>query len=282
MKNAKHVLTAVSTVSLLASGTPLFAQDSAAFTWEGEIEIGNDSVYSSDVSANEISDTYGIVDLVGELALGAGVSVFAELVAESVTGATADRAFDDIGVYLAEFGLQFGVGPATVRLGKIHPSFGTAWDEAAGFYGATLAEDYELAEQIGVTADIPLGDNGGVLSAGLFFADTTVLSRSAGFDRGRNTTAAGGAGNTGRPDNVTLQWAQGVGNTSFKLGGRFLSAGTGDVSDETGFVGSVGHVFDNGLGLFAEAAAFDGFGGTTDNATYVTLNAVYGIGDLSL
>lgn len=254
----------------------------AEFTWEGEIEIGNEQIISSDVAANEIRDTYATITATGTYTFGNGIALFSTLTAESVTDATADRSFDDIGLYVEELGLSFGIGEATtVSIGKLHPVFGTAWDDAAGFFGGTLAEDYELAEQIGVLADVEL-DGAGTLSFGIFYADDTGLSRSAWFDRGRNTAAAGGAGNTGELDNFAIQWAHSVGATRFHIGARHLSASAGDVDDEQGFVAGIGHSFADGFDVFAEVASFSNFGGGADDATYATLNAAYGIGQWTL
>jgi len=272
----------------LALGAPFLlcvpgamAQEASRFTWEGELEIGNDSVVDSNTPGNEISDTYATGEVNAAYALTDSVAIFGGLTWESMTGATDDRAFGDMGLYIHELGLQFDTGVAAFQVGKVHPVFGTAWDAAAGFYASSLAEDYELAEQIGVLAEVDLGD-AGVLAMGVFYADDTVLSESAGFNRGRNSSAAGGAGNTGKLNNVALQWGKEWDATFAYAGVRFLSASTGDVSDETGFVAGLGHAFDGGLDVFAEVAAFDGYGGTTDNATYATLNAAYAIGNLTL
>ena len=268
-----------------ACGAPFVFSATAAqaeFTWEGEIEIGNEQIISSDVAANEIRDTYATITATGTYTFDNGVSLFSTLTAESVTDATADRSFDDIGLYIEEIGLSFGIGEATtVSIGKLHPVFGTAWDDAAGFFGGTLAEDYELAEQIGVLADVEL-NGAGTLSFGVFYADDTGLSRSAWFDRGRNTAAAGGAGNTGELDNFAIQWAHSVGATRFHIGARHLSASAGDVDDEQGFVAGIGHSFADGFDVFAEVASFSNFGGGADDATYATLNAAYGIGQWTL
>ncbi len=263
-------------------GTPLAAQQ-VEFSWEGELEIGIDEVYSSDDPTAEFRDIYPILNLSGELAFANGISLFAGVVAEPVVDAADDREFDDLGVYLEELGLRYAAGPAVFTVGKFSPTFGVAWDATAGFYGAFLAEDYELLEKIGVAADVSLGDTGGVLSFALFYDDDTALSRSIGFDRGRNVAEFGGAGNTGELNNATLTWTQTFGDsTDVQLGVRHLSGSTGDVSDDTGIVASVSHVFGNGLGVFGEVASFDGYEGSGNDATYVTLNAVYGIGPWSL
>ncbi|MEL0437027.1 porin [Phycobacter sp. K97] len=265
----------------LAFGAPFMlcaTTAQAEFTWEGEIEIGNEQVVSSDAPANEIRDTYLMITATGTYTFGNGVALFSTLTAESVTDATVDRTFDDMGLYVEELGLSFGIGQATtVSVGKLHPVFGTAWDDAAGFFGSTLAEDYELSEQIGVLADVEL-NGAGTLSFGIFFADDTGLSRSWGEDRGRNRASDGGAGNTGELDNFAIQWAHSVGDTRFHVGARHLSASAGDVDDEQGFVIGIGHSFAGGLDLFAEAASFSHFGGGADDATFATLNAAYAVG----
>ena len=167
-------------------------------------------------------------------------------------------------------------------MGKLEPAFGTVWDTSAGFCGAGFAEDHELVEMLGGIADLDMGDAGG-LSLGVFFADNTALSRSVGHERGQTTTADGGAGNTGRLNNVSLEWTKEWGEATYALvGARHLSAGVGDASDETGFVAGFGYGFENGLNLVGEIATFDGFGGSADDATYVTLNANYAIGELTL
>lgn len=254
----------------------------AEFTWEGEIEIGNEQVISSDTAANEIRDTYLIVTATGSYSFRNGVALFSTLTAESVTDASDDRTFEDMGLYVEELGLSFGIGQATtVSIGKLHPVFGTAWDDAAGFFGSTLAEDYELSEQIGVLGDVEL-NGAGTLSFGVFFADDTGLSRSWGEDRGRNRASAGGAGNTGELDNFTIQWAHSIAGTRFHIGARHLSASAGDVGDEQGLVIGVGHSFAGGLDIFAEAASFSNFGGAADDATFATLNAAYGVGQWTI
>lgn len=254
----------------------------AEFNWEGEIEIGNEQVVSSDDAANELRDTYAIITATGTYSFANGVEIFSTLTAESVTDLTEDRSFDDIGLYVEELGLSFGLGDSTtITVGKLHPVFGSAWDDTAGFFGGTLAEDYELVEQIGAIADVEL-NGAGTLSFALFYADDTALSRSAFYDRGRTSDADGGAGNTGRPDNFSVQWNHEFNDTRFHIGARHLSAGAGDVDDEQGIVVGLGHSFEGGFDAFAEVASFSNFGGSADDATYVTLNGAYAIGTLTL
>jgi len=268
MKNT-HLLAGAAGACLLASGAPLLAQDSSRFSYELEVEIGVDSVVSSDVAANELTDVYLSADAALEFAISNTVTAFMGLTLESVIDPTADRTFEDLGLYVGELGLAFNLGNTTLSFGKISPAFGTAWDTAPGFYGTSYAEDYELSEMIGFMAELELGQ--GTLTASAFYADDTALSNSWGTRRGRNTTAAGGAGNTGKLDNFALQYDVEFGDTTLHAGARYLSKGTGDADDERGFSLGVSHAINDTLDVMAEVASFDGFGGSTDDAVYATV-----------
>ena len=254
----------------------LAAEETSRFIWEGEIEIGFQSIFDSDVAANEVDDPYIIGEFAAEYALTDTVALFGGLTFEEMNGP--DSGINDVGLYIHELGATFSAGQATYLIGKFGPAFGASWDEAAGFFGGMVAEDYELTEMLGGAIDYELA-SGGVISFSLFFADNTFLSESAFYNRGRNSTSAGGAGNTGKLNNFAVQWTQEFGATRVLAGARFLSAGTGDAKDETGLVFGLGHSFDNGLDFWGEVAAFDGFGGSTDDALYTTLNLAYAIGD---
>ena len=275
-----YKLTAGWAASLMLVAGAAAAQDTG-FTWEGSLEVGVDSTVSSDDPAGEITDTYGILEAAFQAAVAERVTLFGGLTLESVTDPEATRSFEDMGLYVSELGLQFEFDAATLSVGKISPVFAAAWDETPGFYGTSLAEDYELSEVIGGSVDYPLGGEGGTLSFAVFYQDDTGLSDSLGTKRGRNTTAAGGAGNTGKLNNASLQWTNSFGPTTVWVGARHLSAGEGDASDETGAVAGLMHDFGNGFDMIAEVAHFDGFAGTGEDATYATLGGSYGVGDWS-
>lgn len=253
---------------LCVSSHAAFAQD-AGFTWEGEVEFGIDSTVAADDPAAEFTDTYVSASVAFEAALSSRVSAFGELTLESVLDADEDRLFDDLGLYVSTLGLRLNFGASTVSVGKISPSFGVAWDGAPGFYGTALAEDYELAEMIGASVETSIG--AGTLSLASFYVDNTGLSDSLGTKRGRVTTADGGAGNTGKLDNFAVQYTRDVGDTTGWIGARHLSAGQGDVSDETGIVAGISHDFGNGVDMIGEIAHFDGAGGSGQDATYLTV-----------
>jgi hypothetical protein len=262
----------------MAGATSVYAQE-AGFTWEGSLEIGVDSTIDADDQGAEVSDAYLTFEAAFEAALTDRISVFGGLTLESVTDAEDDRAFEDLGLYVSELGLRFSFGETVVSVGKISPVFAVAWDGAPGYYGTTLAEDYELSEMIGVTVETPVSSAGGTLSFAAFYADDTALSNSIGHKIGRNSVDAGGVGNTGKLNNVALQYTQEFGDTSAWIGARHLSAGTGDVSDETGIVAGLTHDFGNGFDVIGEVAHFNGVGGADADATYITLGGAYAVDD---
>lgn len=270
---------ALAAACLLASGSAALADDGSRFSYEAELEFAIDSVVSSDVATDELTDTTASLNVGLGFDITDNISLFSALTLETVTDPTDSRAFEDMGLYIGELGLAFKLGGADVTVGKISPAFGIAWDATPGFYGSAVAEDYELAEMIGATVETGLG--GGTLSFGLFYADNTFLSESIGENRGRNTTAAGGAGNTGKLNNVALQWSKEFGGTTLTLGARHLSAGVGDAKDETGFsIGAV-HALNENVEIMGEVAVFEGFGGSADNATFATLGASFASGSIT-
>lgn len=263
---------------VMAGGTSLAAQE-AAFTWEGSVEVGVDSTVRADDPNAEVTDTYISAEVAFEAAITDRITAFGGLTLESVTDAEDDRAFEDMGLYISKLGLRFAFGETLVSVGKISPGFAVAWDEAPGLYGTSLAGDYELIEMIGVTVDTPVGSAGGVLSFALFYADDTALSNSIGNKRGRNSVANGGVGNTGKLNNLVLQYTQEFGETTTWIGARHLSAGTDSSSHETGFTAGASHDFSNGFNIIGEIAHFEHADGADDNATYATLGGAYALND---
>ncbi|MBT8170757.1 porin [Falsiruegeria litorea] len=272
-------------IAALVCAAPFVATAAQAqeFTWEGSLEFTHDNTFKSDDPTKEFGATGATLDLSAAYQFNETFGVFGALTGENLNDATpADKHFTDWGLYVKELGFTISTQHATFAVGKVSPVFGIAWDATAGYFASDLAEDYELTEQLGGLAEVELGD-AGALHFGLFFADDTALGKSVGFRRPQNTTAAGGAGNTGKLNNGSVTWVKGFNDTEVRLGVRRLSAGIGDVKDETGVVASVQHSFANlPLDAFAEFAQFEGFEGTADKATYATLNAAYAIGEVTL
>lgn len=262
----------------LAGSTAALAQE-VGFTWEGSLEIGVDSTIASDDSSAELTDTYLVLEAAFAAALTDRISAFGELKLEAVTDAEDDRTFEDLGLYLNQLGLRFAFGETFVSVGKISPVFAAAWDAAPGYYGATLTGDYELSEMIGVSVDTPVSAVGGTLSFSAFYADNTTHSESLGHKRGRNSVDNGGVGNTGKLNNFAIQYTQAFEDTEAWVGARRLSAGIGDVADETAIIAGLIHDFGNGFDMIGEVAHFNGAGGVDANKTYVTFGGAYGVDD---
>ena len=263
---------------VLAGGTSLAAQE-AGLTWEGSIEVGVESTVRADDPSAEVTEAYISAEVGFEATLTDRITAFGGLTLETLTDAEVDRMFEDMGLYVSELGLRFAFGETLVSIGKISPVFAVAWDEATGFFGTSLAEDYELSEMIGVTVSAPVSANGGTLSFAVFYADDTVLSQSIGNKRDRNSVAEGGVGNTGKLNNISLQYIQEFGETTAWIGARHLSAGAGDISDESGIVAGASHDFGNGFNMIGEMVHLDNLGGAEGSGTYATLGGAYALDD---
>jgi hypothetical protein len=168
---------------------------------EISVEIEHDWTTESDDPDAELHDTYATIETGLELSLGNGFAVKSLLVFEPVLdpGPGEDRFFEDHGLYAEELFGEYDGERFAVRAGKFGQKFGIAWDAAPGVFGTDFAEDYELAEQIGLAFDLRIAPKGAgkhVITAGTFFADTTALSDSIITSRGRTKKSDGGAGNT--------------------------------------------------------------------------------------
>ncbi len=267
---------ALAVTALISAGQLAHAEGSSGITVDLEIETAAISTFSADDPAAEFTDVNTEVTLAAEIELGGGFSIFSEVLLETVVDPTDDVFFDNHGLFISEIGLAYGNDNFSVAAGKISPAFGLAWDAAPGYFGADVAEDYELGDSIGASVEVPFNLAGGEhsVSAAVFYLDTTLLSRSTITKRGRTTTANGGAGNTEKLDNFALQFAGAFGDTEYNLSFRQLSAGVGDVGDDKGVSLGLQHSFGN-FTVLGEVASFDNFNGTADDVTYGTLGASY-------
>ncbi len=295
----KKILLATLVCSLMASSSLVQAADPksgkplsetnelATYPYvEGEFiwEIQGDFTTDSDDPGTELNDIFGYLELAASIYLNKKVQVNFVLIGEPVLDPDPgeDRFFEDHGLYLEALNTQINFSENTnLVAGKFGPGFGTAWDVTPGIYGVDFAEDYELAEFIGVGLNHTFDGKGFgevTLGANIFFADTTFLSDSVITRRSQTDIIDGGAGNTEELDNfsITLDGADipTLEGFSWHLGYRHLSAGLGDVDDEQGFVAGFIQETDLGDEKFAifnlEAATFDNFGGSADDVDYLT------------
>ncbi len=251
---------------------------------ELEVELENDLVFDSDDPDAEFNNLYPTIGFAAELGLNEYFKVVVGLTMEQLEDPEEDSYFEDVGLYMDTIHLQADVGGLSLLAGKYGPEFGQAWDNTPGLYGTSLAEDYEITEMIalGFAYEFELGDAGThTLAANTFFADTTVLSESLITNRGRVTLADGGSANTERFNNFAValdgEEMAALPGLSYNLGFTYLSAGIGDLADQTGYVFGLAYEneFDNGMELFltGEVAYFNNIGSTLDDGTYYTAGA---------
>ena len=186
--------------------------------------------------------------------------------------------------------------------GKIHPAFGSAYDQAPGIF-YNFGTDYEQDERIGLGGQVKLPEfilPNAKLSIETFFLDTSILSRSIlsspnlndpTADRlGRYTRSAFGPSNTGSFDSFTLALRGGTAEQGLTYQVSLTQEATSDPGGRTEYGESVGVSYDpSGDGIpitptwgvvpFAEYAHFDNFAGIAKlNRHYATvgLNFIHG------
>jgi len=204
--------------------------------------------------------------------------------------------FKDLGAYVYQLFAEFEYGPFNVQVGKIHPSFGQAWDVTPGIHGADIPGNYELEERWGIGGAYDFDALGfdNVFQATIFTTDRTPLSGSIFTHRPRLKLSDGGAGNTKGVSSVSVTLDGCVrgapidcyaeGDVGYNLGFRYQRPGQGDTAGELGFVAGANKtlIFDEKtVRLFAEAAYFQHFEGSKDNALFLTGSGELDIGQWS-
>lgn len=263
---------------LIGQGAWADDDDDGRWSIEAELEIGVEAIVDADDTDAEVTDVFLSGELDASFALSDRISIFTTLSFESVTDPERDRAFEDLGLYVGELGLAFDFDAVTVSLGKISTAFGSAWDTAPGYFGADFADEYEIEEVIGVSAEIEIGD--GLLSLSAFYPDDTRLSDSFGTRRGRNDRSEGGVGNTGKLNNFALQYDHAFDATTLHFGLRRLAQGEAD-RDETGFALGVTQALGEDIEFIAEYARFNGWEGEEADASIATIGASLTRGDVT-
>ena len=166
-------------------------------------EIQNDAAFDSDDESNEFNNLFAKVEPSFTITVLEGVSINAGLVLEPVQAPPVsgdDRIFYDQGFFVEVLTLNFDADWYSLFGGKMHVNFGSAWDVTPGVFGTDLAEEYEMAENIGVggslTHDFKKAGKH-TLMVQAFFLDTAGLAESAFTRRKKTRESDGGPGNTG-------------------------------------------------------------------------------------
>jgi hypothetical protein len=166
-------------------------------------EFQNDLAFSSDDPTEEFNNAFIKIEPGIALTFTREVSINAGLVLEQVQAPAADgsdRTFDDQGFFVEVLTLDYQTEQLHISGGKMHVNFGKAWDSTPGVFGTDLAEEYEMAENIGLLGALSheFGDGGKhTLTAQTFFLDTSGLAESAITRRKKTREGDGGPGNTG-------------------------------------------------------------------------------------
>ncbi len=174
--------------------------------------------------------------------------------------------------------------------GKFQARFGLASDADLGKYGSDF-NDYEIDEKVGIGGGIAFGSSAygqHVISASAFTADTSFLSDSLFFRRGRLDRSDGGPGNTGdlssfavAVDGRRLPWFSQ--ELRYHVGYAHLAPGAGDQEGSDAVVFGVRQTglklsSDIEIALVGEVAYVSNVDGDGDDVTYYTLggHARYG------
>ncbi len=257
------------------------------------IEIQNDWAYHSQDRDSELNDLYATLGPAIGLAFSESFSIQSSLVLEPVEDPDPheNREFSQHGLFVEELYARLAKGAWSLRAGKLNPRFGQAWDLAPGLYGVDFAEDYELTERIGAGTSYDLGrDSGGmhILSAEIFFADTSHLTRSLMRDRSRVRRSDGGSSNTARLNSYSLtlegEAILGAPTLTYNLGFAYQLAGEGGQPESDYVAGlSYGIPINDQLELnfLGEFALLDNADGESDRTRrYFTVSSAANFQDL--
>ena len=228
-------------LALVSHAAPAAEADSKRISGEIAIELQDDWNYKADDRNNMNNNLFATVGPSVTFQVAPGWSVFGHAVLEPVGSAAQfeNRVFEDIGLYLEEFYVEYAADRFGAKAGKLNPGFGVAWDRSPGLYGTDLAEDYEISERIGVIGSWQVGAGrygDHTVSASSFFADTTIFSESALRGRGDRREGDGGVSNTEsfRSFVVALNGENipGAGKLGYHLSYMRQAGGAGDTADE--------------------------------------------------
>ena len=284
--------TATMTLCTLASclGSPLQAGESyPAIEGSLSVEIQSDRTYKATDRNEERTDSYATIEPEFVVRMTPALSLVAAGTLEPVRDLRPgrDRSFEDHGFYLSDLFLVWEGDRWEMAGGKLTAPFGLAWDLAPGIYGTDFAEDYELAERLGLMAGLMLGNEtygAHAVRIAAFRLDNSALSQSIFTKRGRLDRDEGLPANTSKFSSVSLTidgdlpMVEGLG---YHLGAmRQARGGRGAVKTakaETGFVAGLTHEWEMGevtLSPLVEAVRIrDADGDDGVNRRYLTAGA---------
>lgn len=202
----QHPAYAVGALSLFLAVGVAQADDTTpipTITGSVGIELQNDYAFSSDDPTEEFNNLSTTIEPSIKVGFTKEFSINTDLAFEQVQEPPVkgdDRFFDDQGLYVKTLTMDYQTDAVHLSAGKMGVNFGRAWDATLGVFGTDLAEEYELAENLGGLAayTFDLGTSGRhTFSGQVFTLDTSGLAESAFTRRKKTREGDGGTGNTG-------------------------------------------------------------------------------------
>src|SRR5258706_4393561 len=117
-------------------------------------ELENDWIFAASPSSLRSNDLYPTLESAIILAPLNHVRLIGDFIFEPVKDPPPGQstAFRDLGAYVDQLYLELEYGAFNLQIGKIHPSFGQAWDVAPGLHATDIPGNYELEERMGIGA----------------------------------------------------------------------------------------------------------------------------------
>lgn len=252
------------------------------------MELQNDFAFSSDDPNEEFNALSTTIEPAIRIGFTRDFSINTGLVLEPVQEPPVkgdDRFFDDQGLYVETLTMDYQTDSIHLSAGKMGVNFGRAWDTTPGVFGTDLAEEYELAENIGFLAGYThdFGTAGShTITAQTFTADTSIFAGSALTRRNKTRSGDGGPGNTG--DLTSFGFALDGGNIAALQGFTYHAAyahranGTAGAPGEDRYAIGADYTFDVAGAVqiqpLVEFVYLDDAGGTAgQEQTYTTVGA---------
>lgn len=211
------------------------------------IEVHNDWATDSEDPTAEFNTLFTKIEPALSVAVTKELSVNLQLTFEPVQAPAIggeDQFFDNQGLYVEVFTLDYDSERFSLYGGKFAPNFGIAHGAAPGIYGTDIAEEYEKAERIGFGGSVTLPTGGlkigaHTVSASTFFLDTSGLAESAFTRRKKTREGDGGASNTGDLSSYAVALDGGdfpaAPGLRYHLGYIHERQGTGNTADQHSF-----------------------------------------------
>ncbi|MDA0901796.1 MAG: hypothetical protein O3B09_00080 [Proteobacteria bacterium] len=267
-----------------------------------QFSLSNDYVYESDDDANGYNKSYAEIETALSLKLSESLAVRSFLRFEEVSKNSSEvdlgegYSFDDEGLIIEELALQYSYKKLTVEAGKFTANFANGWKWENGIWIDEFVEkEYRIAENLGVSAFVDLGDKhsyGGYrFTISGFTNDTKNLDNSIITKRDDTASVGANAGDkrglfsyVGAMDvdfvfSQKEQLSYHFSYSNLAINERQATIPSHRVDDQQGFAANIHYKynFDNPLAFdgFLEYVNFNNFAGDIDrDVDYINANVM--------